>query len=168
MVVIKRAFLLSLLALAWHCVNSESKKGAVNHSFLGRDYHESAEKAFKAGDFVKAIADYKQALKHLQQIYLGDHLNIAAILANLGSAYDSTGDLQAALTHKLKALQMRQRYYKNEDNVLIAVSLNAVGLTYYKLGEFDSVIRFYDKSLKMLKRIHKDADNGDIATCFSK
>lgn len=78
----------------------------------------------------------------------GDHNDIAQALSSIGVSYGRLGFDLEALENKLKALEMRERLFK-DDHPDTACSLRSLAVTYEKLGHDQKALEFYLKSFEM-------------------
>lgn len=91
------------------------------------------------------------------------------ILARLGQALWSKGELEDAMTYLNEALNIGE---SNRDTLLFARVWNRIGTIHSALGEEELALFFYDKSLKAYEKLHlRDFQiglNNNIARTYQK
>ena len=95
----------------------------------------------KAGD---ALEFHAKGLAIREAI--GDKEGIAYSYNNMGTAYETIGDIPKALEFFYKGLKIREELGIKES---IAVSLNNIGLLYSDQGENKKALEFYQRALKI-------------------
>lgn len=119
---------------------------------------------FTIGVFKDAIDCFKQA-ERISSKKTGPYQhNLANILDNLASVYNSNGEPRKAIEYRQKALNIR---LKNLDanNPLIAYSYNSIGNAYISIREFDKAIEYHNKALNIrLKNL--GADHLDVGQSY--
>ncbi|WP_342269632.1 tetratricopeptide repeat protein [Rickettsia endosymbiont of Orchestes rusci] len=99
-------------------------------------------------DFKQAISYFETALKMRQELYQGNHPDIAQSLNSVGGAYDKLGNSSKGLKYYEEALKMHQELYQG-NHPDIAQSLNNVGLAYDSLGDTKKAIELYKQAYLM-------------------
>lgn len=94
----------------------------------------------------------QDALLNFQQDNKENSLDAAQTLSYLGNLYRTTGKYAQAEEHLSRALAIRQKYLK-ENNEWIAASYNDLGLAFSQI-DYDSALAFYEKALKIYEKLH--------------
>ncbi len=84
--------------------------------------------------FSQSLADHLKTLEIYQALYQGNHSSVAMSLNNVGSAYETLGDVKKGLVYQEQALVMYQALYQGNHSS-VAMSLNGVGIAYEALGD---------------------------------
>jgi tetratricopeptide (TPR) repeat protein len=104
-----------------------------------------ANKAYKAGDYPKAIEYYEQTLVSDIKDYGKEHSKVARTQYKLGSVYLALGNyLKAIKYYKLSLLSDLKAYEKHPK---IAKTHWYIGFAYDSLGDSSKAIKYYDKAL---------------------
>ena len=93
------------------------------------------------GDYDNGLKFQLEALKMRQNLYKGDHPDVANSLINVGLAFENIGDYESDLKYQLEALRMCRSLY-NENHPYTASALNNVGTCYVCLGKAFKLILF--------------------------
>ena len=110
-------------------------------------------KKYISREFVSSKEYYEQALAMYQNLYQGDHPEIARGLNNVGMAYKTLGDSRKGLEYYEQALAMYQNLYQG-DHPDIARGLNNVGMAYKTLGDSRKGLEYFEQALEMSKKIY--------------
>lgn len=92
------------------------------------------------------------ALQNLQKDNKENSLDAAQALAYLGNLYRTTGKYAQAEEQLTRALAIRQKYLK-ENNEWIAASYNDLGLVFSQI-DYDKALDYYEKALKIYEKLH--------------
>ena len=115
--------------------------------------------------FADSLKYHEEALKIYQELYQGNHHNIAISFNNVGSAYKDLGETSKGLKYLEEALKMLKALYQgNHHN--IATSLNSVGLAYQNLGDISKGLQYLEEALKILQELYK-GNHPDIASSLN-
>lgn len=144
---------------------SESLSVANCHYLIGSAYREN----FK---YNLAVDSYKAALKLLIGRLGMIHSRVAGIHQVLGNTYYCMSNFPIALTHYQKTLEIRQKLFSEEDNIIIADSLYNIARILRRLGNHNNAVETYQKALniyiKMLGEEHTEVASvyEAIGNCF--
>ncbi|HEY5919590.1 MAG TPA: tetratricopeptide repeat protein, partial [Chryseolinea sp.] len=94
----------------------------------------------------------QSALANFQKDGKDNTLDAAQTLAYLGNLYRTTGKYAQAEEQLMRALAIRQKYLK-ENNEWIAASYNDLGLVYSQIDN-DKALEFYEKALAIYEKLH--------------
>jgi CHAT domain-containing protein/uncharacterized protein HemY len=94
----------------------------------------------------------QSALANFQKDGKDNTLDAAQTLAYLGNLYRATGKYVQAEEQLMRALAIRQKYLK-ENNEWIAASYNDLGLVYSQIDN-DKALEFYEKALAIYEKLH--------------
>jgi len=94
----------------------------------------------------------QSALANFQKDGKDNTLDAAQTLAYLGNLYRATGKYAQAEEQLMRALAIRQKYLK-ENNEWIAASYNDLGLVYSQIDN-DKALEFYEKALAIYEKLH--------------
>lgn len=94
----------------------------------------------------KASRDIKESLEIYRS--LGDEANVASVQVELGSAYASIGDLDAAKNYFANAMSY---WRKEKDFYRLARLLNNVGVINHESGDFEQSLMSLDEGLKFAR-----------------
>ena len=100
------------------------------------------------GDVIKSQVAFQQALG-LRGI-LGNKMNFATALNNLGNVFTYKGELQFALDHQLQALEIRKELPNKSD---LASSYGNIGEIYHYMGDYDNALDYYIQAQKLFEGI---------------
>ena len=115
----------------------------------------------KMGEYEQAIAYYQQALAMMQQ----EAPNYTHTLNHLAGIYQDLGDYEKALTLILKAVEINEKYF-GENNLQHIILLNDLGLLYYDLGEYKKAKKLYLKAKKIADQTIA-SDHAQMAILFN-
>ncbi|BDA71613.1 hypothetical protein CAL7716_057790 [Calothrix sp. PCC 7716] len=118
----------SPLEISTQAHNSTLSNQTKNAKF----YNSEGLKKFKAGDYVRAIEDYTQAIKI--------NPNHADAYSNRGLAYNNLGDYQAAIYDCSEAIKINPNH---------SYAYNNRGLAYNNLEDYKAGIYDYNKAIKI-------------------
>ena len=123
-------------------------------------------------DYSSSKKNYEQALEMKQNLYKGNHPDIAISLTNVCAAYMKLGYTKKApeygkqaLEYGKQVLEMRQNLYEG-DHPDIAARLNNVGHAYYQLGDAKKALEYYEQALEMRQNLY-EGDHPSIATSLN-
>jgi len=94
----------------------------------------------------------QSAMANFQKDGKDNTLDAAQTLAYLGNLYRATGKYAQAEEQLMRALAIRQKYLK-ENNEWIAASYNDLGLVYSQIDN-DKALEFYEKALAIYETLH--------------
>jgi diguanylate cyclase (GGDEF)-like protein len=97
----------------------------------------------KVAQYDRAIAYYRQLRTEFEKI--GDGINVADTLFNLGSTHERTGDLSAALEWYRRALQAEEKLGRTGEAAIVKRS---IGVTLGKLGRNAEALPVLDEALR--------------------
>lgn len=139
-------------ALDFETMNSDTNLQASIFQGLGKSY-------FLISDFDSAMSYYNKCA----ELISFDNINMRSLLeSQIGEIYSSQGDLHTALSHQMRALQMRQEL-KDKDRS-IALSQMSIGNIYEKMGELNLS---YENYIIALKIFEKEKDELNIAKSYA-
>lgn len=119
-----------------------------------------------AGFHLNTLKDSKTALDYYTRSLeirraLGQPVEIAIVLDNIGQLYDLSGEPRKALDYHRQALEIRRA---TGHRIGEAASLNNLGAAYHSLGELQAALDFFNQAL----RLHRTMRNRvmEMATLF--
>jgi tetratricopeptide (TPR) repeat protein/DNA-binding CsgD family transcriptional regulator len=136
--------------IAWYekAVATDRQHGLAHRSAhitllgnLGYSYDHKDQKSI-------ALDYYEQALALARQ--LGDSLEIAANLANIGQLKTLMGDYAEAIKYMEEALAFDRR---QGDETIVAIDLNTIGRIYESWGMFDKAVQYLEEALEIDRRL---------------
>ena len=89
-----------------------------------------------------------------------------AVYANLGSVLEVRGDLEGALDHKKRAMELAEQIYP-PGHLRRAQALNNLAVTYGKLGRLDDAAQALIQALEILETIDPDGRHPTIAASYN-
>ena len=104
--------------------------------------------AYRIGQYQTALESWQAALDIYRE--LNNRQGEAALLGNLGSAYDSLGEYQRAMDFHQQSLAIARDIGDRQSE---ANSLGNLGIVYDRLGEYQQAIDFYQQSLAIKRDI---------------
>ena len=119
-------------------------------------------------NYPEALEYQKQALQIYQDLYQGDHPDVARSLGEVVSSLSHLGNYQEALRYQQKALAMRKRLfedqdYKVQDHHDLAHTLNSVGELLAHLGKHQEALPYKQEALDIRRLLFKNRDHTDVA-----
>ena len=114
-------------------------------------------------DYNTAKMYYEQALNINKESYQGDSPSLAMSYDNLGGVLRNIGDCTNSKLNHMKALNMRERLYKDNNHPYIAISLNNMGVVLHLEGDLINSKIYHEKALNMRRKLFKDINHPDIA-----
>ncbi len=108
--------------------------------------------------------DYFHKASDLQK-ELGQELELASVLNELGNLYDKQGQYVEAESFYLQALELRQ-HLLGDNHPKLANSLNNLAEAYRAQGRYDEAEPMYRKALEMNQRL-LGSDHSEIATTLN-
>ena len=102
----------------------------------------------KLGNSKEALANFKESLAGFQQI--GDKVNTAAILLNLGSYYSDHAQYEEALKSTNDALTL---YRDMGDEASQAICLNNLGTIRRCMGYFQDALTYYQQAYQIREKL---------------
>ncbi|ETO29947.1 hypothetical protein RFI_07175 [Reticulomyxa filosa] len=90
----------------------------------------------------------------LEKGLLANHAWVGSIYNNLGSAYNTKGQHDVAITYHEQSLQIRIHIF-GIHHVDVAASYHNLGTAYSRKGVYDKAIEYYEQSLQMKKQLFK-------------
>jgi tetratricopeptide (TPR) repeat protein len=104
------------------------------------------------GDYTQAEKTLSEAIRLARELHIGDSLDVAETLNNLGEVTAYAHRSEEALRTFVDVLAMRRRLLKG-DHKLVAESLDNVGSIYRDLDRFEEAERAQRESLAMQERL---------------
>ncbi len=114
------------------------------------------------GDYTQAEKTLSEAIRLARELHIGDSLEVAATLNNLGEVTAYAHRSEEALRIFGDVLAMRRRLLKG-DHKLVAESLDNVGSIHRDLDRLEEAERAQRESLAMQERL-SERDEGQLAT----
>jgi len=84
----------------------------------------------------------EQSLKMRQNLFPGNHRDIAVSLYNIGLAYEKLGgdeNILKGINYQEDALKMQKELFPNSQHPDVAISLNNMGIAYTELGGEENI-----------------------------
>ena len=100
------------------------------------------------GDLAKAAFYYQKAADCFAKA--GDHIGLAHVLGNLGSAYRKSGEWDKAIEHCYRSLKT---FEEKGDDLGIAQMTGSLGRIYADMGEKELAARYFERSLTDFQRL---------------
>lgn len=101
-------------------------------------------------DYAKSIVYLKKALRVRRQISNKFHPRVRQYHFNIGAVYEMDGDLDSALVHLFKALEIQKKRVGGDCDIHIGNTYNSIALVYSGKDEFEKASHFFDLSLGAL------------------
>ena len=117
---------------------------------------------YRIGRFDNAINFYGKSIELVSQDSLSQ---LSTRYNNLGSAYDSKGSYDRAISYYEKALGIDLEIY-GEMHPSVAIRYNNLGLAYDSKGSYDRAISYYEKALRIDLEIYGEM-HPDIAIDYN-
>jgi|GEM_PF-4639864 len=89
-----------------------------------------------------------------QELYLGNHHDIAVSLNNVGIAYQDLDNTSEGLKYFQEALKIRQELYQSNHPNIATLLIN-VGRSYQILGNTSEGLKYFNEGLKILQQLYK-------------
>jgi CHAT domain-containing protein/Tfp pilus assembly protein PilF len=107
------------------------------------------------GFYLNTLKDSKTALDYYNRSLeirreLGQPIELAIMLGNIGHLYNSTGDPRKALEYHRQALKIRQ---ESGHRLGEAVSLSNIGAANYSLGQLSTALDYFNQALKLFRSL---------------
>lgn len=102
-------------------------------------------------EFLKAIDNYKKALFIRKSLLLPRHKEIIRGHNNIGACYETIGQLDSALQHLHKSLELQLE----NPTELISTTFRALGRAYERLGAYNKAENYYLANLNISIRLEK-------------
>jgi CHAT domain-containing protein/tetratricopeptide (TPR) repeat protein len=107
------------------------------------------------GFYLNTLKDSKPALDYYTRSLeirrmLGQPIDLAIMLDNIGHLHNSSGDPRKALEYHDQALKIRQ---KSGHRLGEAASLSNMGAAHYALGELSTAFDYYNQALKLFRSL---------------
>ena len=123
--------------------------------------------AFDESMYNKALPLFERALELTKKKYGDDYPDTATLYDNLGYIYMLIGQHSKAYDEYLKkALDIRERVFKNEQHLDIATSYMHVGHYYSQTGNGRAALEFLKKALAVNISIYKTEDHPNIGELY--
>jgi tetratricopeptide (TPR) repeat protein len=153
--VLARAYTPTIEAIFVHSVNRgiqlpENKDLASLNAKLGEIYEEIFV------DAKKGLAYQEKALAMYQDLYEGNHFEVAWSLGNVGYAYQTLGDVEKGLDYYERALAMYQAIHEG-NHPDVANCLNNMGYAYQILGDVKKGLDYYKRALAIRSRLPRES-----------
>lgn len=117
------------------------------------------------GKFDEAVAGYERALELYRELKLGEGLDTAATLNNLGSTYTARGDGKSALEYYQRALTLWEKTL-GPDHPEVAMVYGNVGNAQQLIGDTDAAIKNLMHSVEIETRA-KGTNSPDAAAALN-
>jgi CHAT domain-containing protein/Flp pilus assembly protein TadD len=118
-----------------------------------------AATSFANGAFEQSLIQNSKALSIMSKFPDAPSGDMAQLYNNIGQAYDEMGDVDLALQHKQRALELYKRVYGTE-HTTHAMVLGNIGLSYEAAGQYDKALDYLKQALdiriKLQGRSHKE------------
>ncbi len=143
---------------------------------LGLKSIQIARIAYKLGEYIEEVKCnfketmfyHKQALGMYKRLYPDQvHPDVAALLNNVGNAYENLGEITKGLEYYQQALRMYKRLYPDQDHPNVAASLNNIGIAYLGLGDAAKGLEYQEQALEMKRRLYPDQDHPNVAASLN-
>jgi tetratricopeptide (TPR) repeat protein len=116
----------------------------------------------RALDFRRAQELHEQALAMFQQLYGGDHPEVAASLNNIAVAMAEQGKHKSALEVLERALAMFERLYEGDHPRVAATMSHLAGEVGTQAGQQERARALYEQALEMFQRLY-EGDHPEVA-----
>lgn len=136
----------------------------LRNDAIARSFHNTANILESKSMIQECLLRRHAALKCFKIFYYPktDHINIAAMLSNLGLNYDQCGDKIKGIEMKELGHQMLARCH-NELSERVATSLNNLGVSYQEIGYTEKGIKMQEEALNMRRLIYNNKPHEKIA-----
>jgi tetratricopeptide (TPR) repeat protein len=131
----------------------EQKKREFSNEYDASLLNNLGYTMYSAGDYLKAIDYYQEALAIWKDLYGDKHQEVAIPLNNLGVVYTALGDPHKATECYQEALVISKVVY-GETHPQVATTLNSLGTAWYELGDARKAIDFYQEALTIWKDVY--------------
>lgn len=119
------------------------------------------------GDYNRALILYEKALRIVLKNYGEKHIDVARIHFNMGSNYYRSGDLEKALEHYDKALNIYYEVLGKEYHHDVSMSYNEMGKVYENLKNYKKALEFYELALSIRLEVYNSAMHPEIAHSYN-
>jgi len=157
-------YLSQALAVIKHQERLFSEKANSENLVLAHLRVRAGSSLFYQGFYHKAKEQFERALKIQEAHYGKDHVEVAGILNNLGSAYGLLGDHVTECDYLKRALKIKESYGK--DHVEMAEILNNLGNAYGSLGDHITKRDYLERALK-IEETHYGKDHVEVAVTLN-
>jgi tetratricopeptide (TPR) repeat protein len=149
--------------IAQHTIEMMRNKNTENFKMISAELYAKLANYYgnQMQDFKNEIRFREKNLEILQDLYSGDHPEIAASLDIMGVSYSKLGFYKTSFKYKKKALEKRRNLYSG-DHPDIAASLESMAVSYSKLGYGKTSFEYKKKGLEMRQNLYS-GDHPDIA-----
>ena len=117
------------------------------------------------GAYQKMVDAYQKLLPLYKESFGEVGLNIAALYANLGVAYNNLSRYDEALHYKRKALEMRQEILSPTD-LRLSDSYNDLGISYMIIGNSEKALIYFQQALSIRKQ-HPEQEKNYLSQLYS-
>jgi tetratricopeptide (TPR) repeat protein len=152
------------MEFAEYVANSFSETPGPSQGLIGF-YIQKGLLLLETGTHRKALADFENARRICAQVHNTEHSDIAAILNNMGSAYEALGDAKRAIEYFEKALKIDLAVF-GDSHPNVAIRYNNLGESYRDLGEVPRAIEYFEKALKIDLAVFGDS-HPNVAISFN-
>ena len=152
----KKTILFFAIILLIPCfLKSQDKDDKQN----ANDINEKGIEHINKGNLDSALVYFKISLELNKKV--GDTLNIATSLNNIGYIFKSQDKLDEALKYYTESLELYKKFGNPPD---IALSLNNIGSIYYNQGKLEEALKYLEEALELFGKFSNPAK---IASCLN-
>jgi tetratricopeptide (TPR) repeat protein len=153
-------------------MNKDTNSTSISTREALNIFHEALKKVSMLYEKEEGLKYFQQALSMFENLYSGNHIEIAYCLNNVGATYILLGESELALKYLKQALEIFENLHSG-DHPDIATCLNSIGAAYIVLLAREKELHYeteglnyFRQALKMRKALY-ESSHPDIICSLS-
>jgi tetratricopeptide (TPR) repeat protein len=157
---------------AWRKLTAFGEIEKIYTDLMARALNNIGETCERLGDISSALLCKQNSLSIFQYLYKNEpngHVNVAAVLFNVGSLLGRQGDLRSAIDFQRRGLNMLRSLSNGQDHERLATALSNLGVYVLDSGGIHEGIALLTASLEMRERLFgkNDSDHYTIGSSLN-